>query len=180
MLYNNCWHGFWVRSWWPRVLWQAVMLWLVNRGMAVRRGWPVEQVCNRKKTTWYENHTVRFRQSVQSESRVEPGIRSRSEVLVSSLMMRSASGCKRWHPLAPGRRYGARSLHLSHKLTTKLCAPFENKLREIYFYKEVCFVSFIEVRSLSSIMFLVGSMISIQHNHLLSHSEMDIYTWVSS
>ena len=43
----------------------------------------------------------------------------------------------------------------------KLCAPFENKMREIYFYKEVCFVSFIEVCSLSLIMFLVGSMRSI-------------------
>ena len=78
MLYNDSWHGFWVRSWWPRVLWQAVTLGLVNRGMAVRWGRPIEQVCNRKETTWYENHAVRFR--VQSESRVEPGIRSRSEV----------------------------------------------------------------------------------------------------
>ena len=48
-------------------------LWLVNGGMAVRRGRPVQQVCNRKETRWYENHAVRFRQSVQSESRVEPG-----------------------------------------------------------------------------------------------------------
>ena len=80
VLYNDCWHGFWVRSWWPHVLWQAVTLWLVNRGMAVHQGRLVEQVCNRKETTWYENHAVRFRQSIQSESRVEPGIRSRSEV----------------------------------------------------------------------------------------------------
>ena len=45
----------------------------------------------------------------------------------------------------------------------KLRAPFENKMRDIYFNKEVCFVSFIEVRSLSLITFLVGSMRSIQH-----------------
>ena len=31
----------------------------------------------------------------------------------------------------------------------KLCAPFENKMRDIEFYKEVCFASFIEDRSLS-------------------------------
>ena len=44
----------------------------------------------------------------------------------SSLTIRLARGCKRWHPLSPGRRYGARrsplseymSLHLSLKLTT--------------------------------------------------------------
>ena len=38
MLYNDFWYGFWVRSWWPRMLWQAVTLWLVNREMAVHRG----------------------------------------------------------------------------------------------------------------------------------------------
>ena len=81
MLYNDCWHGFWVCSWWPRVLWQAVTLWLVNRRMAVRRSRPVVQVCNRKETTWYENHAVRFRLSVHSESRVELGISRRSEAL---------------------------------------------------------------------------------------------------
>ena len=32
VLYNDYWHEFWVRSWWPHVLWQAVTLWLVNRG----------------------------------------------------------------------------------------------------------------------------------------------------
>ena len=39
----------------------------------------IQQVCNRKETTWYENHAVR--QSIQSESRAEPGIRSWSEAL---------------------------------------------------------------------------------------------------
>ena len=79
MLYNDCWHGLWVRSWCPSVLWQTVMLWLVNRGIVVHQQC-VEQVSNRKETTWYENHAVRFRQSAQSESRVELEICSRSEV----------------------------------------------------------------------------------------------------
>ena len=130
LLYNDCWYGFWVSSWWPHVLWQAVTLWWVNREIAVRREKLVEQVCNRNETTGYENHAVRFRQSDQSESRVEPRIRSRSEALVSSLTIGLARGCKRWYSLAPGRRYGARrsplseymSLHLSLKLTTN-CVP---------------------------------------------------------
>ena len=50
MLYNFCWHRFGVHSWWPRVLWQAVTLWLVNREMAMRWGRPFEQVCNREGT----------------------------------------------------------------------------------------------------------------------------------
>ena len=75
---NDCWHGFWVHSWGPLVLWQAVKSWLVNWGMAVRWGKPVKHVCNRKETMWYENHAVRFR---QSESRIEPRIRNQSEAL---------------------------------------------------------------------------------------------------
>ena len=148
MLYNDCWHGFWVRSWWPHLLWQAVTLWLVNKGMAMRWGRLVKQVCNRKETTWYENHAVRFRQSVQAESRVEPGIRSRLEALVSSLMIRFARGCKRWHLLAPGRRYGARRsplseympLHLSLKHITN-CMPLSRIKweREIFIKKCVSF-----------------------------------------
>ena len=69
LLYNDCWHEFWVHSWWPHMLWQAVTLWLVHKEMAVCLGKPVKQVRNWKETTWYENHAVRFRQSVQSESR---------------------------------------------------------------------------------------------------------------
>ena len=133
-----------------------------KQGMAVRRSRPNEQVLNRKETTWYENHAVIFRLSVQSESRVEPWIRSRPE---ASLMIRLTRECKRWHPLAPGRRYVLRrnplseyvSLHLSVKFTTN-CVPLSRIKWERYiFYKEVCFVSFTEVRSLSLIMFLVES-----------------------
>ena len=135
------------------MLWQAVTLWLVNRGMAVRLGRPVEQVCNRKDTTWYENHAVIFKQARQWESRVEPGIRSRSEALVTSLTIRLSRGCKRWRPLAPGKRYGARrshhfeyiSLHISVKLTRN-CVLLSRIKWEIYFYKEVCFVALTEFR----------------------------------
>ena len=101
VLYNDYWHGFRTHSQWSRVLWQAVTLGLV------RRDRPVDTVLNRKETTWYENHVVRFWQSVQSESGVERGIRSCSVALVSSLTILLARGCKRGHPLTPGRKYGA-------------------------------------------------------------------------
>ena len=173
VLYKDCWHEFWVRSWWPRVLRFAITMWLVNRGVAVRRGRPVEKVCNRKGATWYENHTVRFR---QSPVRIESRIRETQPIrgVLSSLTIRLERGCKRLHSRAPRRRYGARrgylskymSLHLSLKLTAN-CVPLSRIKWEIYFYKEVCFVSFTEVRSLSLIMFLVGSMRSIQHWKLI-------------
>ena len=136
------------------MLWQAVTLWLVNRGLAVRRGRPVEKVYNRQEATWYENHAFRLRQSDQSESRVEPVICNRSEASLTSLTIRLA------------RRY--MSLHLSLRLTTN-CVPLSRIKWERYiFYKEVCFVSLIEFRSLSLILFLVGSMKSIQHIYLSS------------
>ena len=63
-----------------------------------------------------EKHTVRFRDRIG----VERGTRSRAEAL-GSQTLRLARGCKYWHLLAPGRRYGTRrnplpeymSLHLS-------------------------------------------------------------------
>ena len=66
-----------------------------------------------------------------------------------SLTIQLARGCKCWHPLAPGRRYGTRSplseymsLHLSLKLTAS-CGPRSRIKWMIYFYKEV-FCSFID------------------------------------
>ena len=172
LLYNDCRHGFWVRYWWPRVLWQPVTLLLVNRGVAVRWDRPVEQVSNREETTWYENHAVRFRLSIQSESRVEPGIHSRSEALVSSLTIWLARGCKRWHPLAPERRYGARrnplseymSLHLSLKLTTN-CVLLSRIKWQIYIFINKC-VSFRSLKFVHwyLIMFFVGSVRRVQHH----------------
>ena len=144
VLYNDCWHVYWVHSWWPCVLWQAVTLWLVKKGVAVFQGRSVELVCNRKKTTWYENHAVRFRLWVQSESRVEPGIRNRSEALVSSLTIQFARGCKRWHPLSQGRRYEEEefplseymSLHLSLKITTNRVLVLRIKWERYIFIKK--------------------------------------------
>ena len=88
-----------------------------------------------------EDHVIwEPRGQIETESRelrVEPEIRSRSE---ASLTIRLARGCKRWHLLAPGRRYGIRrsplseyiSLHLSLKLTTN-CVPLSRIKWEIYF-----------------------------------------------
>ena len=96
------------------------------------------------------------------------GICSWSEALVSSLTIQFARGCKCWHPLAPGRRYGARSplseymsLHLSLKLTTN-CVPLSRIKWEVYFYKEVCFISLIEFRKSCLIISLMNPWISIQ------------------
>ena len=131
------------------------LLWLVNREVAVCRGRLVEQVCNRKETTWYENHAVRFRQSVQSESKIKPRICCQSEAL----------GCPWWYGLRGGGVGTPRfkkedmgqeevpslsiCLSISLKLTTN-CVPLSRMKWEIYiFYKEVCFSSFDEVRSLS-------------------------------
>ena len=128
---------FRVRFWWLRVFWQAVTLWLVNRGMAVRQGRPIEQVCNRKKTTWYKNHTVRFLDSQSCQNRESQPIKGVS--VVSDNTACKGGGCKRWHPVAPGKRYGARrsplseymSLHLSLKLTTN-CGPISRIKGERY------------------------------------------------
>ena len=147
VLYNDNCYGFWARFRWPRVFWQAVTLWLVNRGMTVRPGRPVEQMCNRRETTWYENYAIRFYtvSSVRFESRVRDTKAIRG--VRSSLTIRLARRCKHWHPRAIGRRYGARriplseyiSLNLSLKLTTN-CVLLSWIKWEIYFYKEVCFV----------------------------------------
>ena len=85
-----------------------------------------------------KNHAVRFRQ--RQKIGVERGTRSRSEVF------QQARGCKRWHPLALGRRYGKRKSYLwvyvspsISQLTTNYGALSRIKW-ERYFYKEVCFV----------------------------------------
>ena len=142
MFYYDCRHGFGVLSWGPRVLWQAVTLWLVNRGVAVHQSRPVEQVRNRKGTTWDENHAVR----IESRARDTQPIRG----VRSSLTIRLSRGCKRWHPLAPGKRFGGRrsllseymSLQLSLKLTIN-CVPFSRIkwVREIFIKNCVSFGS---------------------------------------
>ena len=132
------------------MLWQAVTLWLVNRGITVHRGRPVELVCNWKETMWYENHAVRFR---PSPVRIEPGISSRSEASQISLKIWLARGCKHWHLLALGRKYGTRScslseymsLHLPLKLTTN-CVPLSRIKREIHLYVYMCSSLFIKTQ----------------------------------
>ena len=128
------------------------MLWIVHRGMAVFQGRLVWLVCNQKETTLYENHAVRFRQSVQSKSRVEPGRQPIRGVSVVS----DDTVCKGMHVLAsPGSRkniWGKKKSLLRayispsiSQIYNKLCAPLENKMSEIYFYKEGCFILFIKV-----------------------------------
>ena len=135
VLYNDCWHGFWVRSWWPRVLWQAVTLWLVNRGMAVHRGRPVEQLCNRKETTWYENHAVWFRQSSQNRASSQGYAADQGRLcrLWRYGLQGSASVGSRktiW-----GKKKSSFWVYVSPSLSqtyNKLCAPFEDNMRDIF------------------------------------------------
>ena len=110
---------------------------------AVCRGRPVEQVCNRKGTTWYEYNAVRFRQSGQSESRVEPWIRSRSEAFGRLWRYRlqvGASVSTHWIQKEDmGKKKSPLWVYVSPYLSqtnNKLCAPFENKMRERFFIKK--------------------------------------------
>ena len=50
-----------------------------------------------------ENHAVRFRQSAENRSRVG------DTQLIRGVSDGLARECKRWYPLAPGRRYGKKS-----------------------------------------------------------------------
>ena len=94
----------------------------------------------------HDNYAVRFRQRQRIRSRARGtqlirGVRS-------SLMTWLARGCKRWHPLAPRRRYGTRrsplseyiSLHLSLKLRTN-CGPLSRIKWEIYWNSSLLFIS---------------------------------------
>ena len=135
-------------SWWPRVLWQAVTLWFVNRG------WPCVEVGRSSRcVTGRRPHDKRTTQS-DLDSQASQNRESNQEYAADQrrLWHLWRYGLqweyKRWHPLAPGRRrYGARSplseymsLYLSLKLITN-CGPLSRiKLIEIYFYQEVCFV----------------------------------------
>ena len=52
-----------------------------------------------------ENHEVRFRQSAENRSRAR-------DTQLSRGVYELARGCKHWHPLAPGRRYGKKKFSL--------------------------------------------------------------------
>ena len=84
--------------------------------------------------------------SQSNQSRVEPGICSRSDASLQALAP-PGSRKKIW-----GKKKSPLWVYVSPSISqiyNKLCAPFENKMREIYFYKEVCFV-----RSLKFVLYL--------------------------
>ena len=125
ILYNIC-HRFSVRSKWPRVVWQAVTLWLVNRtARSGHSGTTGRRPCD-------ENHAVRFRQS--AEDAVERRTGSRSEASLTSLQWGASVGTH-W---LPGEDMGRRSplseymsLHpsITHHLNIN---SFANKVWDIY------------------------------------------------
>ena len=99
----------------------------------------VQQVCDRKETTWWEPRSQI--KTVCRESGVEPGTCSQSEVSRTSLTTwQLPKGCKHWYPLTPGRRYWTKRsllseympLQLSLKLTTNSRLLFKNKMRDIF------------------------------------------------
>ena len=144
--------------------------------MAVRRGRPVEQVCNRRGPR--DMKTTRS-DLVSSQKRIKPGIRIWSE---ASRTVRLPRGCKRWHSLAPGRRYGARwcplsqyiSVHLSLKFTTKLCALFENKWERYIFIKKC--VSFVRWSSFIIFDYVLGWIHKRQYN---TTADLDGCLWIT-
>ena len=128
MLYN-IWHGFSVSSLWPRELWQAVTLWLVNRAMTVVGVVRSNRCVTRRRPR--DNHAVRFRQ--RAENRESSQGHAADQRVRSSLTIRLARGCKSCFPWLP-EEYGTRrsplseymSLHLSLKLTTNSEPLFQN------------------------------------------------------
>ena len=96
-----------------------------------------------------ENHTVRFRQSAENRSQ------ARDTQPTSGVSDELARGCKRWHLLAPGRRYRKKKsslcTHLSHTSEKSTTSRIKCDI-SIYFIKK-CVGSFIEVRKLCLIMF---------------------------
>ena len=99
-----------------------------------------------------ENHVVRFGQSAENRSWVRDTQPSRG--VADEL----GKGCKHWHPLAPGRRYGKKkssllvyaSTHFSN--TTETSTLLRIKCKRYIFIKKYVH-SFIEVRKLCLIMF---------------------------
>ena len=101
-----------------------------------------------------ENHVARFRQSAENCSW------ARDTQPTRGISDKLARGCKHWHPLAPGRRYGKKSSLIHHRNIN----PFENKVWEIYILIKKCVRLFIGVRKLWLIMFLlVYIYVAIQH-----------------
>ena len=144
-LYNDCWYGFWVRFWWPRVLWQAVTLWLVSRG------WQCVGVGRLSRcVTWKRPRDMRTTRSdldrVQSKSS-----RARDTQPIRGIMVVSDdTAWKAVQALAPtgswkkiwGKKKSPLWVYVSPSISqtyNKLCAPFENKMRYIFIKKCVSF-----------------------------------------
>ena len=176
LLYNDCWHGLWVHSWWPRVLWQAVTLWLVNRGMAVRRSRLVEQMCNRKETIWYDNHAVRFRQSVQE--RIESQARDMQPIRGVSVVSDDMA-CKGVQAFVPptsrkkiwGKKKSPLWAYVSSSISqtyNKLWAPFEDEMRARSVF---CFVNWSVMKwEMRSVFCFVNWISSIIFDYLVDES----------
>ena len=122
-----------------------------KQGMEECQGSPVQLVCNRKVTTWYENHAVRFKQSRVRDTQPIRGVRS-------SLTIQFARWCKRWSLLAPWRRFETRrsplseymSLYLSLKLTTN-CGPLARiKWDVFYIYVFRSFIAYNTTQSVTA------------------------------
>ena len=105
-----------------------------------------------------EKHAVRFRESRESQSSIGHAV---DQVISDEV----ARGCKHWHPLVPGRRYGKKSslrIYVSPSISQLItnCGPFSRIKWDIYFYKEV-FCSFIEFQK-SCLIDIIMAM-AIQH-----------------
>ena len=112
--------------------------------MAVPRSRPVEQVYNRKETTWYENHAVRFSQSgerIENRARDRQPIRGISDVS-------DDTACKGVQTLAPpgslkniwDKKTSPLWVYVSPSISqtnNKLRTLFENKIIDIFLYIHV-------------------------------------------
>ena len=97
---------------------------------------------NRKEITWWEPRDQIWTECRESESSEGHA----ADQVVSDEIPR---GCKRWHPLAPGRWYGKKKSSLwvyvspsISQLTTNWWTLFENKAWEIHIFIKKC-VSFV-------------------------------------
>ena len=116
-----------------------------------------------------KNHAVSFRQSAENHSRARDtqSIRGVSDEL--------ARGCKRWHLLAPGRRYGKKSSlwvytspPISHTQPTLTLSRIKC---ERYGFIKKCVRSFIEVLKSCLIMFPLIFILRL-YNRVRSKAEL--------
>ena len=142
LLSNIC-HGFSVHSLWPRLLWQAVTLWLVNR-----------TACSgQKETTWWE--PCGQIQTECRESQSSEGHTADQRCLWWACKGAASVGTPWLLEEDMGRRsplseYICLSAHLSQTTETSTLSRIKC---ERYIFKKKCVHSFIEVRKLCLIRF---------------------------